>query len=227
MFARVAACGTLGDSRRLAGGDEPRALNVQCWWMPRGRSRWLERALGVAAYPVRQPLVGALRLCEGQLLARDIAPLLVGDAAGWTWTARVRPGLYQWTRVALKGARVPKEWAPAEFATLRSTGPAKGADVTWRLAQRAAGSSWYLVGDAAANLDPTSSHGVLRALLTGIMAGHLIGGVFHRGAPAAEAAVVYHDWLTRGFEADASILSKLYGALPAAEAMSISPRARF
>ena len=51
--------------------------------------------------------------------------------------------------------------------------------MTWRMADSAAGSGWYMVGDAAAILDPTSSRGVLKALMTGVMAGHLIAGVLH------------------------------------------------
>ena len=43
---------------------------------------------------------------------------------------------------------------------------------TWRMAERMAGAGWFIVGDAAATLDPTSSHGVLKALLSGMTAGH-------------------------------------------------------
>jgi flavin-dependent dehydrogenase len=50
----------------------------------------------------------------------------------------------------------------------------RGADVTWRIISPAAGPGFFLVGDAVAVLDPASSHGVLKALMTGMMAAHLI-----------------------------------------------------
>lgn len=37
--------------------------------------------------------------------ARAVAPALVADQDGWTWTAMVRPDLYQWTRLAFDGHR--------------------------------------------------------------------------------------------------------------------------
>src|SRR4051794_40329576 len=66
-----------------------------------GRSRWLGRLLRVSS-PARSPRLHArYGYAEGSCSARDTAPALVGDARGWTWTARVRPGTYQWTRLCL------------------------------------------------------------------------------------------------------------------------------
>ena len=70
-----------------------------------------------------------------------------------------------------------------------------------------------MVGDAAAMLDPTSSHGVLKAIMSGMMAGHLIGAVLRGAAPAEEAAAAYNDWCAGWFAADAGRLSQFYGEL--------------
>lgn len=174
-----------------------------------GRSRWLGRLLGVDS-PARSPrLLARYGYAEGACPARDAAPALVGNTSGWTWTARVRPGTYQWTRLYLDG--VPDGgWVPDEFRGLTATAPPRGADVTWRLAAETARPGWFMVGDAAATLDPTSSHGVLKALMSGMMAGHLIAAVLDGKAPAQEAAHAYHAWIADWFRTDAVRLSAFY-----------------
>ncbi|HEX6367906.1 MAG TPA: FAD-dependent monooxygenase [Longimicrobium sp.] len=178
-----------------------------------GRARWLGRALDVAAAPHSPRLFARYGYVEGECPPRDDAPALVADAEGWTWTACVRPRLYQWTRVSFNGERTAADWLPEEFAGMTRRGPARGADVTWRIAERVADADWFMVGDAAAVLDPTSSHGVLKALMSGMMAGNLITAVVREGAPADEAAAVYHAWLTDWFATDAAKLAEFYRQL--------------
>lgn len=177
-----------------------------------GRSRWLGRALGVES-PARSPrLIARYGYVEGACPARDAAPALVGDREGWTWTARVGHRKYQWTRLDF-GRRPDADWLPDEFRGLTPLVRSRGADVTWRMADQVARPGWFMVGDAAALLDPTSSHGVLKALMTGMMAGHLIAGVLHGKAPAAEAAQAYHAWIAGWYEADIRKLREFYGLL--------------
>ncbi|HLM69271.1 MAG TPA: hypothetical protein VK358_17155, partial [Longimicrobium sp.] len=118
-----------------------------------------------------------------------------------------------WTRVAFGGGQADASWMPAAFRGLRPLGPSRGADVTWRLSERVAAPGWFMVGDAAATLDPTSSHGVLKALMSGMMAGHLIAPVVRGQVPADEAAAAYQHWLASWFAADARKLSEFYRAL--------------
>jgi flavin-dependent dehydrogenase len=175
-----------------------------------GRSRWLGRLLGVSS-PARSPRIHArYGYARGACPSRNEAPALVGNASGWTWTARVRPGTYQWTRLCLDGAPPDGEWVPVEFRGLLATGRPRGADVTWRIATETARPGWFMVGDSAATLDPTSSHGVLKALMSGIMAGHLIAGVLDGMAPAEEAANAYHAWIAGWFRTDAQRLASFY-----------------
>lgn len=175
-----------------------------------GRARWLGRALGIAAAPRSPRLFARYGYVEGECPPRDDAPALMADAEGWTWTARVKPRLYQWTRVRFDGEQTPAEWLPDEFAGMRRRGPARGADVTWRIAERVADAGWFMVGDAAAVLDPTSSHGVLKALMSGMMAGHLVTAVVQGRAPADGAAAAYQSWLAGWFETDAAKLGEFY-----------------
>jgi len=178
-----------------------------------GRARWLGRALGVAAEPRSPRLFARYGYVEGDCPSRDDAPALVADAEGWTWTACVKPRLYQWTRVGFNGEQAPAGWLPDEFAGMTRRGPARGADVTWRIAERVADADWFMVGDAAAILDPTSSHGVLKALMSGMMAGHLVTAIVQGRAPAHEAAAAYHAWLADWFTTDAARLREFYRQL--------------
>lgn len=182
-----------------------------------GRARWLGRALAIPA-PARSPrLVARYGYVQGECPPRDDAPALVADRDGWTWTARVEPRLYQWTRVRFDGRATAADWLPDELAGLARRGVARGADVTWRIAERVADDDWFMVGDAAAILDPTSSRGVLRALVSGTTAGHLVAAVVQRRAPAGEAAAAYRQWLAGWFAADAARLAEFYRlARPAA-----------
>jgi flavin-dependent dehydrogenase len=180
-----------------------------------GRARWLARSLGIAS-PVRSPrLLARYGYARGHCPARDTAPALVGDAAGWTWTAMVRAHTYQWTRLVFDGRLPETDWLPQEFVGLTPLGPSRGADVTWRLADEVARPGWFIVGDAAALLDPASSHGVLRAIASGIMAGHLAAAVLTGAAPAKEAASAYQDWMAGWFKTDAAKLAQFYRDLNA------------
>jgi flavin-dependent dehydrogenase len=177
-----------------------------------GRSRWLGRALGVES-PARSPrLIVRYGYVEGACPARDAAPALVGDHEGWTWTARVNHRKYQWTRLNF-GRQPDADWLPDEFRDLAPLGRSRGADVTWRMADEVARPNWFMVGDAAAILDPSSSHGVLKALMTGVMAGHLIAGVLHGKAPAIEAAQAYQAWIASWYNADIKTLRQFYRML--------------
>jgi flavin-dependent dehydrogenase len=177
-----------------------------------GMARWLGRTLGVT-YPLHSPrLIARYGYVHGDCPARDAAPALIGDATGWTWTAMVRPRTYQWTRVSFTGQPAPG-WMPEELRGLQPCGPARGADVTWRMAATTAGAGWFMVGDSAATLDPTSSHGVLKAIMSGMMAGHLIAADQDGRAPSVDAATAFHDWLAGWFATDAARLAQLYREL--------------
>ena len=188
-----------------------------------GGARWLARAVGIAHVDHSIKLIARYGYARGNCPVRNDAPLLVGDASGWTWTALVRPQTYQWTRVSFDHPP-PTGWLPEEFRDLSPVGQARGADVTWRMADRVAGKNWFMVGDAAAMLDPTSSHGVLKAIMSGMMAAHLISAMLKGQAPGAEAAAAYQDWLAGWFNTDATRLAQFYRTLSATwVSMSASP----
>lgn len=178
-----------------------------------GRSHWLGTKLEIKRHEHSPSLVARYGYAEGSLPELDQSPSLVGDSTGWLWTAMIRPGLYQWTQVALDGQRHPADWRPAEFRSLTPHGPPRGADVTWRLSCRTAGPGWFLVGDAAAILDPTSAKGILKALLSGITTGKLVSAVVTGSAAFTEVAEIYNDWIFEWFNSDVDSLVKFYQSL--------------
>ncbi len=210
-----AVTGVLGDNGMVRGvmtAEGPLAARLVV--DASGRARWLARALGIAS-PARSPrFIARYGYAEGSCPARDAAPLLRGDATGWTWTARVWGKTYQWTRLSF-GALPRGGFLPDEFRDLAPLARSRGADVTWRIALRTAGPGWFMVGDAAAVLDPTSAHGVLKAIMSGIAAGDLAAGVLAGRLPAEASAASYHDWLDGWFAQDAAQLTRFYRRLKA------------
>ena len=139
---------------------------------------------------------------------RDAAPSFTYRANGWVWSARVRPNLYHWTRLVTTSP-LQREGAPLEFAELEPLGRSKGADVTWRHLESSAGPGYFVAGDAATVTDPSSSHGVLRAIMSGILIGHLVLKNIFRNESAQMLAAEYQQFLQSSFEFDWAHASKL------------------
>lgn len=178
-----------------------------------GRRSWLARHLRVD-FDLRGRRMVWFGYAAGRCAARDVAPALEADAGGWTWVARVRPDLYQWTRWAGDNRRPADDWLPDVLRGLAPLAPPQGADVTWRVARAPAGPGYFLVGDAAAVLDPASSHGVLKALMSGMMAGHIAAQVLAGRSPEAVAAEAYGGWIHAWFDRDVRELRAFYDMIP-------------
>jgi flavin-dependent dehydrogenase len=199
--------------------DDGRVLGVRCrdLWITAsavvdatGSAWWLGRHLGLVREVASPPLYVHYGYCEGTLEPLRGGPSLTGDALGWTWMAEIAPGLIHWTR--LRFERSGDRARPPALDALPARGPIRGADVTWRTT-RAAGPGYFLVGDAAAVLDPSSSHGVLRAVMSGMMAAHTIGRL-RAGAVDEPAAIAgFVRWTADWFQHDVRRMSALYFAL--------------
>ena len=171
---------------------------------------WLQRRAGIAVRRVSRRLVASYGYRAGTSPEIGADPVLAGSPAGWTWTARLRPALYAWTR--LDFAR-PDRRPPAVLDRLEAAGPVRCADVTWRIAEGCAGEGYFAVGDAASVTDPAASHGVLKALMSGILAADLIARTSRGTLTESAAAAAYRDWVRQWFERDTRRLAELYQAL--------------
>ena len=177
-----------------------------------GRVRHMARQLDLSYRSSSPRLIARYGYVTGSCPVRDEAPKISGGRDGWTWTAKIRDGLYQWTRVGFNET-AKDDWLPEEFEGMAPLSRTRGADVTWRIAERLAGPNWFMAGDAAATLDPTSSRGVLKSILTGIMAGHLADATARGKLTSLQAASSYHNWLLDWFDKDVKQMRQFYRLL--------------
>ena len=173
-----------------------------------GGRHWLARRLRLPIRYHSPPLVARFGYRRGRSSALDAAPMFCHEPGGWSWAACVGEGLYAWTALALTagGGAEP----PDEIKGLTPEGKVRRADVTWRSVTHAAGSGFFLVGDAAAVLDPASSHGVLRAVVSGIKAAHLIACSLAGKLPEPDAAQLYRSWMAHWVSQDIEGLRRRY-----------------
>lgn len=71
-----------------------------------------------------------------------------------------------------------------------------------------------MVGDAAMVLDPLSSHGVLRAMMTGIQVSQLIQAQFNHTLTEEQVIASYRKWMNHWFQHDKTKLVQLYHSHP-------------
>jgi flavin-dependent dehydrogenase len=191
-------------------------VGARCVVDAAGGGHWLARRMDLE-FDERSPmLIARYGYVTGRCPVRDANPAIVADDCGWTWTARVDDGVYAWMRLDVTaGGQVAAPARPAEFARLRMRGRRRGADVSWRRVVAPAGPGYVLAGDAAAVLDPASSHGVLRALLSGSHAGRLARAVLS-GGDEVRLGSEYARFVAAWFEHDVAKLRELYARLPSA-----------
>ena len=163
-----------------AGGEEWRAKFVID---AAGPGHWLQRHLGLAMLQVSDSLIARFGWAEGS----GDAPEFRIEGCGWHWQAPVGARRSAWVSLKLDGHAVDS---------------GRGRDVTWRMARPCAGPGFFLAGDAACVLDPACSHGVLRAMESGIRAADAIA--------AGEGDSAYRGWMESWFCADALTLANLY-----------------
>lgn len=177
-----------------------------------GGRHWLGRSLGSGVYYASPRLTAYYGYAEAAPAAPESFPSLEADPDGWTWIARVGENLYSWARLPFtRGCALSP---PQRLGDCIPTKRTRGADVTWRLLPQSAGPGYFLAGDAAAVLDPLSSHGVLRALMSGIKAAHLARLVLRDGVGESRAIRSYQEWCARLFEGEVRVMRELYAGLP-------------
>ncbi|HYO66120.1 MAG TPA: FAD-dependent monooxygenase [Archangium sp.] len=187
-----------------------------------GRGHWFTRKHGLARHVDSPFLLARYGYVHGHFVELDENPSLRWEPEGWEWIARVRPGLYAWTRLSLQGDARTRPDVPLALSTGRPTGAPRGADVTWSRVEAPAGEGYFIAGDAAAVVDPASSQGVLRALMQGMMAAHLITACVKGTVPELEAARYYRGWVQDMYQRTASALREQYASIPGAPAWGAS-----
>lgn len=124
-------------------------------------------------------------------------PILRMNNNGWSWTAPLGDGESAW--VELSNTKWLDPPSPSSL----------GADGTWRIAITPAEPNIFRVGDAACRLDPGNSHGVLRAMMSAIMATDLAIRSENGAIDVSLAAHAYNQWISRWFSYDAAMLRSM------------------
>lgn len=179
------------------------------------RSQWTLDASGHHAWLARQLKLSEV-VCSPSLRASfgwrkedfsdfENQPCFAFHSNGWNWKAPIGNHKVAWAELLI--------CAPPTLDH-----QPKGIDVTWRLRPESAGPGFFLLGDAAAILDPSSSHGVLRAVMSGIMASHLLEGCFRGNISEKSAIAVYKTWLRGLFDQDVLHLRRQYAESEAGKA---------
>jgi flavin-dependent dehydrogenase len=198
----VAALGEAADDFSYRGNDVAgvvtnlRRIEARFVIDAAGDGRWAARRLGITTLRCSRPLVARYGYARGTCSARDEAPIFRMDDDGWSWLSRIGRDVYGWCSVSLGGTTTTEI---PELRVLRSLGRPRGADVTWRILKQVSGVGWFVAGDAAAVCDPSAGQGVLRSIVSGMIAGHLIVRVLSGHLSELAAARYYDDWLRSRF----------------------------
>jgi flavin-dependent dehydrogenase len=170
-----------------------------------GQRAWLARKLSLRADRPGPLLRARFGWKEGGDRCLEGQPLFRQRKGGWEWFAPLGDDRTAWVTLD----RTP------EHGTERSTGDhpdrqaATGLDMTWRLHPSCAGPGYFLLGDAAVLLDPASSNGVLRALMSGMLAADLVAQVLS-GKEEEAASQAYVDWIKALYKHHIDGLRDLY-----------------
>ncbi|RFD27402.1 FAD-dependent oxidoreductase [Pseudomonas sp. GL93] len=177
-----------------------------------GHHAWLQRQLQIPWRRFSPRLVARYGYCEDSSL-QDKKLGLFAHPDGWHWIARISQTCLHWTQLAF-AQDVPHRLTPEALEPLRMIGRVRGADVSWRLCRTTAGSGYFLVGDAAATLDPCASHGVIKALLSGMQAASAIVDCLSWPTGEKTVQAAYQAWVQTAVERDVLALRSFYRAHP-------------
>ena len=146
-----------------------------------GRHAWLAGRSNLVAEKSNGPQRVRFGWTEETMPELDGQPLFRQRFDGWDWRAPLGDGRCAWTE-------------------LRYTTDSRGIDYSWRIHRECAGAGYFLLGDAACLMDPSAANGVLRALMSGIYAVHLVTGIKNGVINRRDAALEYKRWIGEMFD---------------------------
>jgi len=146
----------------------------------------------------------------GRASKRFNSPMFFLSECGWMWIAKVGRERFQWITASWVSDSSFAPQLPSGLLHLEGISRSRGANVTWRILNNPALPNYFSVGDAATVLDPSSSHGVIRALATGIKAGFFARQALHNAESSQRIANAYGRWVNRWFEHDVRRLQTAY-----------------
>lgn len=145
-----------------------------------GRQAWLARQLALRSEshgPEQRLRFGWF---EREHNHAENNPVFIQRQDGWNWLAPLNGNCCAW-------------------AELRRESTGSGMNASWRITPDCAGDGYFLLGDAACYMDPSAANGVLRAIMSGIMAAHLASAVRQRTTTPMQAWQSYRAWIKHLF----------------------------
>ena len=202
----------LSESGRLIGAKSSSGKEILADFVidAGGAGHWLAKSLSLTVKRYSIPLYVQYGYAHGKCPIRNQVPLFEATPWGWIWLAKIKHELYQWTILNFHGILVPYNWLPDEFKGLVSSQAVRGADVTWRRVIQPSGTGYFIIGDAATVLDPSSSHGVLKGLMSGIQAAQAILRITKENFSSVIASLRYNEWISQWFFQDVRKLKEFY-----------------
>lgn len=154
-----------------------------------GAAGWFDRRMGTKMQIDSDPIW--LRYgYRKSVIADGRIPTLVFTQGSWCWNAPLGNGEIAWVDAS-------------ETPFSPSYPSSKGADGTWKVSKEPAVKGCFRVGDAALRLDPSIGHGVLRAMMSAILAVQLVVSVDNGKIEEHVAVDAYNSWIRHWFEEDA------------------------
>jgi flavin-dependent dehydrogenase len=187
------------DGRVIGAATAERTFRARWTLDATGRRAWLADALGLVP-DWRSPRLQLRFGWRSPGTADPADPVIRAQPRGWSWQAPI-----DGRRVAWVTLRVPER---------EQTRPRRPTDYAWRIYESCAGPGYFLLGDAAALLDPLVARGVLQAVMSGMLAAHLVAACASGRLAEPLAAIDYRTWLRQRFESDVAALSGLYARHP-------------
>ena len=176
-----------------------------------GRRRWMARHLSLQHDEFSPKLLAWYGYVECRNSSTFRIPKFIWTAKGWIWLADVGDGRISWACLdVINQKRRRIDWIPEQLRHCRALDKTRGIDVTWSIATELSGNNWFLVGDAAVVLDPSSSHGILKAIMSGIMVSHLIGKYSKSNQPLIHRH--YDQWARDLFLSDSKEMKQMYAS---------------
>jgi flavin-dependent dehydrogenase len=175
----VVAVSRAGDRWRLACRGAVEEVEAKFVVDATGRASRIARLLG-ARRTVHDPLVAVVAFLESDDGARDSYTLVEAAENGWWYTAPLpsnRLALMFITEAPLDEpafAFPPHTLARVERHGYQITAAPRVVDAGSARLDRFGGDGWLAIGDAAASLDPLSSHGIAAAMHGGMLAAEAI-----------------------------------------------------
>jgi flavin-dependent dehydrogenase len=174
-----------------------------------GSTHWFARRYNIKIKKYSPPLYAQYGYVKEACKTCYDIPMLKSNEEGWIWISKVKDNFYQWTRMTFNKKLVLQCWLPDELKELEPIGPVLGADVTWKIAEKPSDAKYFIIGDAAASLDPVSSHGVLKGIMSGIKASQAIVYNTKNNIPFDIISKGYNNWLLKWFLKDVNKLRVL------------------